>query len=126
MKLFWRLLVGAGLLLAVMALGMDTSVETEYGRRVHNIGLQQERLLLLVFGCVLFLAGIVLFAVLKLKQTPEQDEAEKQARSKALAKAKSILEDAPSQPSSPRPRADLPPGSKQVELRGDISDFSRR
>jgi hypothetical protein len=54
----------AGVLLVVSGLMLDTSVATELGARVHNLGLmrQQENLLLvgglaLLIGTVLFVAG---------------------------------------------------------------------
>lgn len=92
MKVAWKILIAAGLLFVVIALGTDTTVNTSFGR-VHNIGMQGEQLLMLIFGCVLFLAGIVLYAAKKMKQTREQDEeadrraVERAGESKAAAQA---------------------------------------
>lgn len=76
MKLAWKVLIGLGVLLVVLSFGMDTTVPYG-GGRVHNIGLQSVRQNLLILGCFLFLAGIILYAVKKVKQTPDQDAAEK-------------------------------------------------
>lgn len=128
MKLAWKLLTGAGLLLVLVALGVDTTVETGYGGRVHNLGMQQQQLMLLIFGCVLFLAGIVLFGVMKLKQTPEEEQAEARERAEARARAKTEQEALRAEERAAKKTTgwELPPGSKQVELKGDVSDFSRR
>lgn len=76
MKLAWKLLTGLGVLLIISAFMMDTTVSSFGGQRVHNIGLQSQQQMLLILGCVLFLAGIGLFAAMKLKQTPEEEATE--------------------------------------------------
>lgn len=88
MKFAWKFLVVVGLVLVFAALGADTTVQTGYGR-VHNTGMQAQQLLLLILGCVLFLAGIGLFGVLKVKQTAEEERRE---REQALAAAKEVGE----------------------------------
>jgi HAMP domain-containing protein len=87
MKLAWKLLVGLGALLVFISLGMDTTVSTGMGR-VHNIGLQGQQQTSLILGCFLFLAGIILFAVLRMKETSDQEAAGKAAREAVQAKAK--------------------------------------
>jgi ABC-type anion transport system duplicated permease subunit len=78
MKIAWKLLVAAGVLLAMIAVGTDTTVGSGLGGRVHNLGLQQQQLMLLIVGCAMFLAGIVVFGIAKLKQTPEEDQKERE------------------------------------------------
>jgi hypothetical protein len=82
MKLAWKALVVFGLVLVVIAFSLDTTVSTS-GGRFHNIGLQAQQQMLLIFGCVVFLAGIGLFGVVRLKQTSEEEEREREA-AKAL------------------------------------------
>ena len=79
MKLAWKGLILAGIAIVVVAFGLDTTVDAGAGRRVHNIGLQGQQQMLLILGCVLFLAGVVLLAVVKLKQTPAEDEQDRAA-----------------------------------------------
>ena len=87
MKLAWKLLVGLGALLVFISLGMDTTVSTGMGR-VHNIGLQNQQQTFLILGCFLFLAGIILFAVLRMKQTSDQEAADKEVREAVQTQAK--------------------------------------
>ncbi len=82
MKLAWKALIGLGIFLVVLSFGMDTTVQSG-GGRVYNLGLQQDRQNLLILGSVLFLAGIVLYAVKKVKQTPEDLAAEEKAQQMA-------------------------------------------
>lgn len=93
MRIAWKLLIAAGAILIVIALGYDTTIQTGLGR-VHNIGLQNERQMLLILGCFLMLAGVILFAVAKLKQTPEEDRRDLEERKAAEAKAAQKLEQA--------------------------------
>lgn len=90
MRIARRALIAVGALLALVAVNLDTSVSTGYGR-VHNIGLQSQQQMLLILGCVLFLAGIILFAVEKIKQTPEEDARERAAEEAARAKVKGAV-----------------------------------
>ncbi|MES1979815.1 MAG: hypothetical protein V4451_17380 [Pseudomonadota bacterium] len=87
MKLAWKVLVGLSVLLVVISLGMDTTVSSGIGR-VHNIGLQGQQQMFLILGCFVFLAGIILFAVFKMKQSSDQEAADKAAREALQAKAK--------------------------------------
>lgn len=75
MQSAWKILIGFGIFLVVLSFGVDTTVASG-GGRVYNTGLQQERQNIMILGCFMFLAGIVLYAVRKMKQTPEQDAAE--------------------------------------------------
>lgn len=91
MKLAWKLLIAAGGLLVMVAMGLDTTVSTGYGRRVHNLGLQQQQLMLLILGCMFFLAGIVLFGILKIKQTPDEAQHERdQAKKQSVLAAETV------------------------------------
>lgn len=87
MKLAWKILVGLGIFLVLLSFGMDTTVSYG-GSRVHNIGLQHVSLSLLNLGCFVFLAGIVLYAVKKVKQTSEQEAAEKDTADATKEKVK--------------------------------------
>ncbi len=86
MKILTRLLLAIGATLAVYALFMDTTVLTRGGDRVHNIGLQSDRQLLLLLGCFMVLIGVILYGLGRLKQTPQQ-EAEEAASSAAAKEA---------------------------------------
>lgn len=91
MKLAWKVLVGLGVLLVFISLGMDPTVEHD-GFRVHNIGLHAQQQMFLILGCFMFLAGIILFAVFKMKQTPEEDAQAKAAKDAVKVKAKEEIE----------------------------------
>jgi hypothetical protein len=73
MTFAWKAFVSIGVVLICVALGMDTTAEAGIGR-VHNIGLQARQQMIMILGCVLFLAGIVLFATSQLKQTQKQKQ----------------------------------------------------
>ena len=87
MKPVSRMLIVIGCFAILYAIFMDTTVSSGYGR-IHNLGLQADRQLFLILGCFIAFAGVVLFAVLKLKQTPDQEAAEVAARRAALSTAK--------------------------------------
>jgi len=91
MKLAWKSLLILGVLLILIAFSMDTTVSGLGGQRYHNIGLQGQQQMLLILGGVMFLAGIVLFAVVKIKQTPEQEAQEAAGRARQLQKGKDGL-----------------------------------
>lgn len=130
MKLAWKILVAAGLLLLMVAMGMSTTVAVGNGREVHNIGLQHQQTVLLILGSVLFLAGVMIFGVMKLKQTPEEEASEKERLRASTKELESRIQEEMERWSggpSPAARSNEPPnGSKQIELRGDISDLFRR
>ncbi len=86
MKATSRTLIALGSVVILYALFMDTTVTSGYGR-VHNIGLEADHQLFLIFGCFSVLVGVVLFAVRTLKQSPAQDAAEVEARRAAVASA---------------------------------------
>lgn len=73
MQIAWRVLVALGGLLILAALQMDTTVG-----QVHNLGLLQQRQMLMILGCALGLAGVILFGLAKLKQLPEEQRQENQ------------------------------------------------
>ena len=64
-------LIAFSVVLIYMAMTMDTTVSTGYGY-VHNIGLQGGQTNMLILGGIGFIAGIILFATAKIKQTPEE------------------------------------------------------
>lgn len=66
-------LIAAGLVLLVYGLFMDTSISS-YGERVHNIGLMNDRIAILIAGGFMFLGGLILFSILKIKLPNEQKE----------------------------------------------------
>lgn len=87
MKLAWKMLIGLGIFLVVLSFGMDTTVASG-GGRFHHVGLMQERQTTLILGCFLFMAGIILYAVKKVKQSSEQEAEEKAAADAARDKVK--------------------------------------
>jgi hypothetical protein len=73
----WKILVGLGVALLWFAFTMTTSVSGEFGSsRVHNLSLASQQQTLLLVGATLFLGGIILFAVVKLRQTREEEAKE--------------------------------------------------
>lgn len=86
MKIAWKLLVVLGVLVMWWALALDTSVESPGlgSGRVHNLSLASEQSNFLFLGAVLFIAGILIFAVVKLKQTKDDETSDV-----ALAQVKS-------------------------------------
>ena len=83
-RLISKLLMSVSAIVMIYALTMNTSVETEYGSRVVNLGLQQSQTMFLMLGGILFIAGIILFATWKMKQTPEEEAAFKVERETAV------------------------------------------
>lgn len=71
----WKILVTLGVLVLWRSLAMDTSVEVSGlgTSRVHNLSLASQQLALLLVGATLFLGGIILLGVAKLKQTREEE-----------------------------------------------------
>lgn len=70
-KTISKMLIAFSVVLIYMAITMDTTVSTGYGY-VHNIGLQSDQTNMLILGGIGFIAGIILFATVKIKQTPEE------------------------------------------------------
>lgn len=73
LKVIGKLLIGIGLLLLVYGLMMETSVSTDYGNRVVNIGLANDRLMYILIGGFIFVGGVILYGVFKAKQTKEDE-----------------------------------------------------
>lgn len=94
MNLAWKVLLSLGGLLILVAFNMNTTVSTRYGERIHNLGLQAEQQMMLILGGVLFLAGIVLFGVAKLKQSPEEQQREHLQKQAALKEAGAVVQGA--------------------------------
>lgn len=92
MKSAWKILIGLGVFLVLLSFGMDTTVSSGIGR-VHNMGLQQDRQNMLILGCFMFMAGIVLYAVKKVKQTPEELAAEEKAQQTSIEATNGRVED---------------------------------
>jgi hypothetical protein len=57
-----------GMLGLVLSLVMDTSVQTSFGNRVHNIGLLNEQLIWVIVSCFCLLIGIILIVSRKKKK----------------------------------------------------------
>lgn len=62
MKKLGIALIAMGLIVAVFSLGFDTTVLTQGGDRVHNIGLMQQNNSLFLFSIALFVVGVILWA----------------------------------------------------------------
>ncbi|MBL0422385.1 hypothetical protein JI739_18700 [Ramlibacter sp. AW1] len=90
MKFAWKALITLGALLALFAMNMDTTVSTGFGR-VHNVGLVSQQQTLLILGCALFVGGLIVFGVVKLKQTPEDEAQERERREAAVIRAQETL-----------------------------------
>lgn len=84
-----KLLIAAGALVFVYAQTMSVSVGN-FG--IANIHLMAERQNTVIFGGFLFLAGVILYAVFKLKQTKEDVDAVDRLRQERTEAAKSLLE----------------------------------
>lgn len=85
-KTISKFLIFFGIGVIVIALNMDTSVSTGYGR-VQNIGLMSQQQNILIIGGLAFIAGVVLFATATLKQSPQEEAAEKLKRQDQIARA---------------------------------------
>jgi hypothetical protein len=85
-----RVLIAIGALVMLYAqLAMPTALP---GADIVNIGLMSERQNTLILGGLFFLAGIVLFAVFKMKQTKEDTEIEEAQQRERIAKAKDAIQ----------------------------------
>lgn len=81
MKFAWRALLVLGAIDVYVALTMETTVG-----RVYNVGLLHQQQLVLILGCVMLLAGVVLYAAKKLKQTREEDAEEETKAAEAAGR----------------------------------------
>jgi hypothetical protein len=72
LKKLSKFFIGAGLSLLFWGLLMDTSVQSGYGRVV-NIGLANDRLVIILVGGFLFCGGLVVFAFNKSRVTKEEE-----------------------------------------------------
>lgn len=63
MKKIGILILVIGLIGLIATLGMDTSVASSYGKRVHNIGLMNEKQNFLLVSIAMAIIGAILFAV---------------------------------------------------------------
>ncbi len=80
-KAIWVIVFGA--ILVLYSLSMDTTVASGYGR-VHNLSKASHQQNLLILGGFVFIAGIILFSLYRLKQTPEKElEENKEEEAKA-------------------------------------------
>jgi hypothetical protein len=82
-----KMLIAFSVVMIFMAMNMDTTVSTEYGR-VNNLGLLNDQSNMLILGGIGFLAGIILFATAKIKQTPEEEATKKLQQKLAIQKTK--------------------------------------
>ena len=67
------LLLGIGLIGVLLALGMDTTVESTGGTRVHNIGLMNQQQNFLIVCVVVALAGAILLMRGSGRQQPQSE-----------------------------------------------------
>lgn len=84
-----KLLIAAGALVFVYAQTMSVSIDDS---GIANIHLMAERQNAVIFGGFLFLAGVILYAVFKLKQTKEDVDIADKARQERTEAAKSLLD----------------------------------
>lgn len=80
MNIAWKVLGGIGVLLILLALGLDTTVQVSDGSRVHNLSRQSQQQTLLILGCVLFLAGVILFGFDRMKSPPGEERPQDRLR----------------------------------------------
>jgi len=63
-----KILIIAGVIGLILTIFMDTSVETKYGERVHNIGLMNEKQNLLMLSAVILVVGVIINITNKTKK----------------------------------------------------------
>lgn len=80
-KGFSKLVIAAGMVLILIGFNMDVSVSTGYGR-VANIHLLGQQQLFVMLGGFIFLGGLILFAVARIKQTREDEAKEIETKNK--------------------------------------------
>lgn len=90
-KTISKMLIAFSVVMIFMAMSMDTTVSTGYGR-VNNLGLLNDQSNMLILGGIGFLAGIILFATAKIKQTPEEEATKKLQQELAVQKTKVEVE----------------------------------
>lgn len=90
-KTISRLLLAFSVGIIYFAMTMDITVSDGYSRFV-NFGLVNDRNNLLMLGCAGFIAGIILFATAKMKQTPEEALTEKAEAEEAINTVKERAE----------------------------------
>ena len=79
-----RILITFASTLLAYGFFMDTSVDAG-GERIVNLSLQQQQLVLLLTGGILLIAGILLFGLRKLKQSPDDEKREKDRDEQVIA-----------------------------------------
>jgi hypothetical protein len=82
-KIISKFLIAFSVVVIIFAMSMDTTVSTGYGR-VNNLGLLNDQSNLLILGGIGFIGGIILFSTAKIKQTTEEEIAEKEANDKKI------------------------------------------
>lgn len=88
-KGFAKLVIAVGVLMMIIGMNMDVTVG--YGvNRVANIHLISQQQMLMMFGGFVFLGGLILFGVARMKQTNEDEarEAEKEQEAIEVGKRK--------------------------------------
>ena len=79
-----KVLAGIGALLMLRAMTMSVVGGTFDGQAVANLSLMNERSNTLMLGGFLMIAGVILYAVSKLKQTPEDEKMQAEDRQAAM------------------------------------------
>lgn len=88
-KTFSKLVAFSGFLMMVIGFSMDTTVQSGIGRIV-NLHLISQQNILIMFGGFMFLGGLVLYSVIRVKQTAE-DEAKEEAEIENTIKKRKLL-----------------------------------
>lgn len=70
MKTLGYIAIALSILIAIAGLAMDTSVPGAYGARVHNLGLLQDRVILINLGLSGLVIGALLVAIGRRKPSP--------------------------------------------------------
>ena len=83
-----KILIGLGCAILLYAFSMSVAMP---GSDVVNIHMISERQNALLFGGLLFISGIILFGVAKLKQTTQENELEKSRNDENARKAKYLI-----------------------------------
>ena len=91
-KTISKVLIAFSVVMIFVAMTMDTTVSTGYGR-VNNLGLLNDQSNLLILGAIGFLSGVILFASSKVEQTKHDEDEEKVALNAQIREVGFAIED---------------------------------